>query len=175
LPKTSSKTYFVQQAVTKKKCTVKIVQSNRSTIVPIYIGMMVHYKKDKEERMQFYIYNDDIEWYVKGTRRRWIKSRPDIPNIWPVKVGTNLTRTMILAFKNAGFQLLQHAIMSLQRLFEGEVLFYVASYTTPTCSDDHPNIRSGKNIQKNKKAPTTKYSNNCAFVPTLRVASNRSQ
>jgi hypothetical protein len=63
-----NKSYFVQQAITKKKCTTKIVQSNRSTAIPTYIGIMVHYKKDKEDRMQFYFCNDDIERYVKGIR-----------------------------------------------------------------------------------------------------------
>jgi hypothetical protein len=48
LPKTSSKACFVQQAVTKKKCSAKIVQGNRSMADSTYTRMMVHYKKDKE-------------------------------------------------------------------------------------------------------------------------------
>ena len=53
LHKSSSKTCFVQQAVTKKKCTAKIVQGNRSTAAPTYTGIMVHIKRNQEERMQF--------------------------------------------------------------------------------------------------------------------------
>jgi hypothetical protein len=34
LPKTSTKVCFAQQAITKKKCIAKIVQDNKSTIVP---------------------------------------------------------------------------------------------------------------------------------------------
>jgi hypothetical protein len=57
--------------------------------------------------------------------------------------------------------------MSLRRLFGGEVPFDVASYPTPTCPDDHPKYK-GKNIRRNKKAPTTKHSNNCASTLTLK-------
>jgi hypothetical protein len=61
LPKTSTKAYFTQQAIMKKKYTTKIIQSNRDMVAPTYIGMMVSYKKDKEERMQFFFCNNDIE------------------------------------------------------------------------------------------------------------------
>jgi uncharacterized UPF0160 family protein len=72
LSKTSSKACFVQQVVTKKKCTTKIVQDNRSIVAPTYTRVMVHIKRNKEERMQFFFYNDDIEWCMKGTRWKWI-------------------------------------------------------------------------------------------------------
>jgi hypothetical protein len=81
LPKTSAKAYFPKQAITKKKCKAKIVQGNRDMAAPIYTCMMVHYKKVKKERMQFFFCNDDIKWCVKNTRQRWIKSRPNVPNI----------------------------------------------------------------------------------------------
>jgi hypothetical protein len=48
---------------------------------PTYTGIMVHYKKDNEERMQFFFYNDDIERYVKGTRRRWVQFGLEVPSI----------------------------------------------------------------------------------------------
>jgi hypothetical protein len=69
LPKTSSKACFTRQAVTKKY-TSKIVQANRSTATPKFTGMMVNYKKDKEECMQFHFYNDGIERCVKSIRQR---------------------------------------------------------------------------------------------------------
>jgi hypothetical protein len=87
----------------KKKCTTKIVQGNRSTAAPTYTGMMVHYKKDKEDHMQFYFCNNDIKRCVKDTRWRWVKSILDVPNIWLAKIGTNLTRIEILALENTSF------------------------------------------------------------------------
>jgi hypothetical protein len=67
--------------------------------------MMVNWKKDKEESMQFFFYNNDIEQCVKYTRQRSIQSGPDVPNIWPVKIGTDLSRKKILDLENVGFQL----------------------------------------------------------------------
>jgi transposase-like protein len=74
----------------------------KATKGPIYTRMMVYYKNDKEH-MQFNFWNNDIEQCLKGTRRRWVKSMPKVPNIWPVKIGTNLSRKEILDLKNAGF------------------------------------------------------------------------
>jgi hypothetical protein len=106
---------------------------------PTYIGMMFYYKKDKEECMQFFFYNDDIEYCVKGTRRKWIKSRPDVPNIWPVKIGTNLSRKEILDLENAAFQLPQRIIKSSRRLFGmEELLLDLSSYPILASPDDHP-------------------------------------
>jgi hypothetical protein len=64
---------------------------------------MVHVQKKKEEVMQFFFCNDDIKRYVKGTRRRWVQSRSDIPSIWPMKIETNLSKKEILDLENAEF------------------------------------------------------------------------
>jgi hypothetical protein len=85
---------------------------------------------------------------VKGSRRRWVKSRPDVPDIWPVKFGTNLTKKEILALENAGFHLPQRAVISLRRLFGGDIPIDVASYPTPPFLDDHqeyPKEQEGAN------------------------------
>jgi hypothetical protein len=81
LPKTSAKACFVQQAIAKKKCEAKIVQGNKPTEVPTYTGVMLHAHKKKPEVMEFFFCNDDIEGCVKGTRRKWVQSRPNIPSI----------------------------------------------------------------------------------------------
>jgi hypothetical protein len=108
--------------------------------------------------MQFFFCNDDREHCMKGTRRRWVKSRPDVPNVWPMKIGTNLLRKEILDRENASFQLLQRVVISPRRLFGmEELLFYLSSYPIPTSLDDHPKTKSSKNIQRNKNVPTTKH------------------
>jgi hypothetical protein len=78
---------------------------------------------------------------VKDTKQKWVKSKPNVPNIWPMKIGTNLTRKETLALENACIHLPQLANMSPRRLFKSKVLFDVASYLTPTFLDDHPNTR----------------------------------
>jgi hypothetical protein len=81
LPKTSAKACFAQQAITKKKCEAKIVQGNKPTATPAYTGVMQNTHKKRPEVMDFFFSNDDIECYVKGTKRKWVHSRPDIPSI----------------------------------------------------------------------------------------------
>jgi hypothetical protein len=53
--------------------------------------------------MEFFFCNDDIERCVKGTKRKWVESRSDIPSIWPVKIMTNLSKKEILDFESVGF------------------------------------------------------------------------
>ena len=107
LPKSSAKCCFAQQALTKKKCTTRIVRNNVATAAPTYTGPMVNYKKNRNDVMQFFFCNDDIERCVKGTKRKWVISVPEIPATWPVKRDTNLSKQEILALEAAGFQLLQ--------------------------------------------------------------------
>jgi hypothetical protein len=107
--------------------------------------------------MEFFFCNDDIERCVKGTKRKWVQSRPGIPSIWPVKIGTNLSKKEILDFESAGFHLPQRAVISPRRLFGTEELpFNLASFSTPASVDDCPKTRSGKSIRRNNNAPSTK-------------------
>jgi hypothetical protein len=168
LPKTSAKACFSQQAITKKNCKAKIVQGNTATAAPTYTGVMEHHQKKTDKVMEFFFCNDDIEHCVKGTKRRWVKSRPDIPNVWPVKIGTNLSRKEILDLERVGFQLPQRAVISPRRLFGMEELpANLSSYPIPTSPEEHPKIRSSKNIWRIKNVPTTKQANNCASSLTL--------
>jgi hypothetical protein len=80
------------------------VQGNRATATPTYTRIMVYYQKNTDEVMQFFFYINDIERCVKGTKRRWVKSKPDVPNVWPVKIGTNLSRKEIRELEHGGFQ-----------------------------------------------------------------------
>jgi hypothetical protein len=119
--------------------------------------------------MEFFFCNDDKECCVKGTIRKWIQLRPDIPSIWPVKIGTNLSTKEILHLESAGFQLPQRAVICPRRLFEMEELpFNLASFPTPTSPDEFPKTRSSKSIRRNNNAPTMKQANNCASSLTLK-------
>ena len=163
LPKTSAKACFAQQAITKKKCVAKIVQNGKSTVAPTYTGMMENYKKNKLEQMLFFFCNDDIERCVKGTRRKWVVARPAVPDIWPIKLGTNLTQKEILDLENAGFRLAPHVELSPRKLFrEDGSLVDLSEYVAPKFPNDFPKRRFGKNIRRNPKAPSTKHANSCA-------------
>jgi hypothetical protein len=119
--------------------------------------------------MEFFFCNDDIERCVKGTIRKWVQSRPDIPTIWPVKIGTNLSTKEILHLESVGFQLPQYAVISPRRFFGMEELpFNLATFPTPTSPDECLKTRSGKSIRRYNNAPTTKQANNCASSLTLK-------
>jgi hypothetical protein len=92
LSKTSAKACFAQQAITKKKCEAKIVQGSKPMAAPTYTSVMQNTHKKRPQVMEFFFCNDDIERCVKGTKRKWVQSRPNIPSIWPVKIGTNLSK-----------------------------------------------------------------------------------
>jgi hypothetical protein len=157
LPKTSTKACFAQQAITKKKCKAKIVQGNKPTAAPTYTSVMRNPHKKRPEVMEFFFCNDDIERCVKGTKRKWVQSRPDIPSIWPVKIGTNLSKNEILDLENVGFQLSQSAVISLRRLFGmDELPFDLASFPTPASANEFPKTRSGNSIRRYNNAPSTK-------------------
>jgi hypothetical protein len=157
LPKTSAKACFAQQAITKKKCEAKIVQGSKPTAAPTYTGVMQNTYNKRPKVMEFFFCNDDIERCVKGTKRKWVQLRPDIPSIWPMKIGTNLSKKEILDFESAGFQLPQRAIISPKRLFGTEELpFNLTSFPTPASADDYPKTRSSKSICRNNNAPSTK-------------------
>ena len=168
-PKDFCQGLLCSTGITKKKCIARIVQDGKSTAAPTYTGMMDSYKKNKLERMQFFFCNDDIERCVKGTRRKLVKSRPDVPKVWLVKMGTNLTQKEILALEGAGFQLQPRLQILPRRLFgDHDVPIDLSQYTPPALPDDHPKRRFGKNIRRNPKAPSTKNSNNCASALTVK-------
>jgi hypothetical protein len=127
---------------------------------------MEHHQKKTDKVMEFFFCNDDIECCIKGTKWRWVKSRPDVPNVWPVKIDINLSRKEILNLERVGFQLSQRAVISPRRLFGMEELpSDLSSYSIPK---EHPKIRSGKNIRRIKNVPTMKQANNCASSLTLK-------
>ena len=168
LPKTSAKACFAQHAVTKKKCVARIVQHGKSTAAPTYTGPMKNYQKDRIETHQFFFCNDDIDRCVKGSKRKWVLSVPKVPEVWPVKIGTKLTKKEILSLENAGFRLPQLKEMSPRRLFQDRAAAVdLSAYPTPAYPDEFPTRRSGKLIRRNKKAPSTKHSNNCASALSL--------
>ena len=103
LSKTSTKACFAKQAIIKKNYKAKIVQGNKATAAPTYTGVMKHHQKKMDKVMEFFLYNDDIECCIKGTKQKWVKSRLDILNVWPMKIGTKLSRKEILDLEHDGF------------------------------------------------------------------------
>jgi hypothetical protein len=107
---------------------------------------------------------------LRVQKKRWVVSVPNVPDVWTVKLGTNLTCKEILALENAGFRLPQRKEMTPSRIFQDHPLpLDLANHTTPAYPDEFPTRRSGKLIRRNKKAPSAKHANNCASALSLKA------
>jgi hypothetical protein len=98
-----------------------------------------------------------------------VVSVPNVLEVWPVKLGTNLTCKEILSLESAGFKLPQRKELTPSSLFQDHPLpVDLASYKTHAYPDEFPTQRSGNLIWRNKKAPSTKHANNCASALSLK-------
>jgi hypothetical protein len=99
------------------------VRGANLTAAPTYTRVWTNIRRNVSERTKFFFSSDDIDWCVKGTKRKWVakhsadQKMPSIPDVWPVKLGTNLKLTKILALEAAGFQLPHKKPVSPRRLF----------------------------------------------------------
>jgi hypothetical protein len=80
-----------QQAATKVKCTAWIAKGSKGTPAPTYRGRNTQYGGNKEIVTDFWFCPNDIERCVKGTKCSWVLDWPQVPDVWPVLSGTNLT------------------------------------------------------------------------------------
>ena len=49
---------------------------------------------------------------MKGSKKKWVFDWPNLPKVWPMKVGTNLTMEGVLALEDVAFQVLQKETLS---------------------------------------------------------------
>jgi hypothetical protein len=160
LPKTSAKCCWAQRAVTKKKCTERIVRGANLTAAPTYTGVWTNIRRNLSERTEFFFCSDDIDRCVKGTRRKWVAKHsadhemPPIPDVWPVKLGTNLKPTEILALEAAGFQLPLKKPVSPRRLFSSAPPpANLSAVPVPAEPDRYPGKRDGKIVKRTATRP----------------------
>ena len=100
---------LAMHVVPKKDYIVKIATNNKSSPAPTYLGVWNYYKFTTPKIEKFFFCLDNIERCIKGLHRKCIdkffadQERPQIPFVWPVKFGTNLTHLGILKLENVGF------------------------------------------------------------------------
>jgi hypothetical protein len=80
-----------QQRATDVKCTTRIAKGSKGTPTPTYQGRKTQYGGSKVIVTDFWFCSDDIERCVKGTKHSWVLDWPQVPDVWPVLSGTNLT------------------------------------------------------------------------------------
>ena len=85
------------------------------------------------------------------------QQKPLIPPIWPVKLGTNLTRLEIFALENAGFQLPPKERITPTRLFTNSAPpLDMSRIRIPDDLDSIPTRRLSKAIRRSNSTPSAK-------------------
>jgi hypothetical protein len=150
-----------QQAATKVKCIARIAKGSKCTPAPTYRGRKTQYGGTNEIVMDFWFCPDDIERCVKGTKCSWILDWPQVPHVWPVLSGTNLTRQETLLLQDVGFKLQEHPSMSPRRMFTFSNRFETPVFDHPSSAnpDIYPTTRNNKSIRRNANAPTAEHRN----------------
>ena len=143
------------QANTNAKCDTRVARGSHGTPAPTYFGKKRDYHTKKSIEVGFWFCADDIKRCVSGNKKSWVLDWPAIPRIWPVKVGTNLTREEVFALEDAGFQLQQRGAMSPRQMFISllDMPIRREQFLVPSNPDIHKTIRGNSTIHKNGDAP----------------------
>ena len=127
--------------------------------------------------MKFFFCSDDIERCIKGSRCKWVipysdtQERPPIPTIWPVKIGTNLTCSKIVALGNAGFQLPQRERVPLNQSFNSFALpMDFLSLQVLENPNHFPGTRKSKSVRRSNVGLSSKRLLNINFAMALEAS-----
>jgi hypothetical protein len=98
---------------------------------------------------------------VKGTKRKWIIDWPEVPEIWPILIGTNLNREETLLLQHAGFRLQERPILSPHRLFNMSKIHKTVLFDQPPPPNPnaYPTVRNNRTIWRIANAPSTEQRN----------------
>lgn len=105
----------------------------------------------------FWFYHDDIKRCISGNKKKYALDWPMVPNMWLVKIGTNVLREEVLLKKDAKFQLLQReALYPCPRLLAIAIPHHLVTFSWATKLKLPPDF---KNFSKTKwqkfTTPTT--------------------
>ena len=157
----SRKQCHAVQAGNGNKCKMVIATGRKATAAPTYRGRRKDKFKESPVIEDFWFCPDQIARCVMGPKRFFVIDRPQIPEIWPVLTGTDLTRSEILELQEAGFCLQSTTPLSPRRLFSTSKAFEPVLWSAPRPlhADRIPSTRNGKNVRRNPKAPMEAHRN----------------
>ena len=98
---------------------------------------------------------------MSGNNKKYVLDWPIVSNMWPVKIGTNLSRDEVLVLEDAGFQLQQKEVLSpCCRLSTIATLSIPCShFCIPLNPDAHPTFMFGKTVRCNPTALVADHKN----------------
>jgi len=159
-----------QQKGSNMKCTAKIVKGRVGTPASTYRRRKEEYGSKWEVVTDFWFCSDDIERCVKGTKRMWVIDWPEVPEVWLVLVGTNLSRDKTLLLQHADFHLQSRPALSPLELFNMSNIFKSVLYDKPAPPNatQYPTVRNNKTIRRIPNAPTAKQRNKWESASNIR-------
>jgi hypothetical protein len=142
-------------------CNNKIEIGKHDTPTPTYKGLKKEYGFTNNVEYKFWFCPDDIKRCVSWNKKKYVLNWPVVSNIWPVKIGTNLSRQEVLTLVDVGFQLQQREVLSPScRLSTIAILPILRTdFHVPLNPNAHPTSRFGKSVRLNLAPPTVDHKN----------------
>ena len=113
LPPNSTKRSWALQAITGTMCNAKVETGKHGTPAPTYKGLRKEFRSPNNVEYEFWFCHNDIKRCVSGSNKKYVLDWPIVPNTWPVKICTNLSREEVLALEDVGFQPQQREVLPL--------------------------------------------------------------
>ena len=126
-----------------RKCGAKITHYRRAVATPTFTEIEKQSKAKDLKHVQFWFYPSNILSCVLGTPCKSIVSYLDIPKKWPVKIGSNLTQSEMIAFEAPGFILDDGEALHASLISSENVGRFV---TNPSCKPTIATLNSFKVI-----------------------------
>jgi hypothetical protein len=142
-------------------CNAKIGTGKYDTPAPTYKGLMKEFCSPNNVEYEFWFCPNDIKCCVNGIKNKYVLDWPIIPNTWPVKIGTNLSREEVLALEDVGFQLQQREALSPRRRLSTIATLPIprSHFSMPPNPDAHPTLRFRKTMHHNPTVPLADHKN----------------
>ena len=142
-------------------CRAKVEKSTHSKPAPTYTRMKKDYRSNNHVPLNFWFCADDINRCMKGSKKKRVFDWPNIPRVWPVKVGTNLIREEVFALEDVGFPLQQKEALSPRRRLRTMTNLPIprSHFCVPPNPYAHPNTQFSKVVRRNMATPLLKHRN----------------
>ena len=149
------------QANTCTLYNVKVRTGKHGIPTPTYKRLKKEYRSTNNVEYKFWFCPDDIKHCVSGNKKKHVLDWHVVPNIWPVKIGTNFSRQEVLALKDIGFQLQQREALSPCRRLSTIAMLPIpqTNFHVSINPDAHPTSRLGKSVHRNLAALTVYHKN----------------
>ena len=142
-------------------CNINVGTRNHGTPAPTYKGLMKEFFSITNVEYAFWFCPDDIKRCVSGNMKKYVLDWPIVPNTWPVKISTNLSKEEVVAFEDVGFQLQQREALSPRCRLSTIATLPISClhFCMPPNPDAHPTFRFGKTVRRNPTTPLADHKN----------------